>query len=579
MRKFYLLAFIFLIGFFPKIFGQVILVDTQRVLISQKVVPGFNSSLLEVWAKNKGLLIPRSDFATINSINDPAKGLLLNDTVNNYIWEFNGTGWEIINEKWLLNAGNIYTNSKVCFGCSTPIMKLETGGNISINNGKSYKINGTDVLHEKGTGNLALGLNANSNDSSGSYNTSLGEEAGKFLTTGINNTLIGYQSGLSSSSSQDNSYIGYRSGYNNTVGNNVFIGSESGYYNTGSANVLSGYQAGYGANGQSTADTNVAVGFKAGYSMTTARFNSIGGNEAAFSLLSGTKNVIFGRRSGYSLTSGDGNVFVGDSAGFSMTTSDSSVFVGAKAGLRCVASLSVAIGDSALAGLLGTNVTGEKNVCFGHASGARLSTGELNVFGGYKSGFKGNSTNNCVFLGDFAGFNSTSGDENVYLGYMAGYNSNASGNIFIGNQAGYNETSANLLYVENSNASSSNALICGDFNADSLKLNSDVTIRDFLNLRKDSATLSLYQSLSPTTSYMKLLAQSSLTLDTVNAIVNGVYKGQVLVLEGSDNSNTLTMRNNANTNLNSQTIVLGRRDRLMLIWDGNNWVQISFSNN
>ena len=41
---------------------------------------------------------------------------------------------------------------------------------------------------------------------------------------------------------------------------------------------------------------------------------------------------------------------------------------------------------------------------------------------------------------------------------------------------------SNKLFIENSNADKDNALIFGDFAADSLNLNADVTIRDFTRL-------------------------------------------------------------------------------------------------
>src|SRR5687767_6125741 len=49
------------------------------------------SAVLDITATNKGLLIPRMNLASINAINNPAKGLLIYDSLANQLMANTGT--------------------------------------------------------------------------------------------------------------------------------------------------------------------------------------------------------------------------------------------------------------------------------------------------------------------------------------------------------------------------------------------------------------------------------------------------------------------------------------------------------
>jgi hypothetical protein len=86
-------------------------------------------------------------------------------------------------------------------------------------------------------------------------------------------------------------------------------------------------------------------------------------------------------------------------------------------------------------------------------------------------------------------------------------------------------------------------------------------------------------TLTPTTSYLLLNPASSVTLSIATAIANGSAIGDVLILEGTDDFQTVTINDAANTNLAAASRTLGNDDTLMLIWNGASWMEISFSNN
>jgi hypothetical protein len=78
--------------------------------------------------------------------------------------------------------------------------------------------------------------------------------------------------------------------------------------------------------------------------------------------------------------------------------------------------------------------------------------------------------------------NNFEGNNNISIGHFSGLINKGSGNIFIGTEAASTVDVSNKLYIENSAADSSNALLFGDFAADYLNLNAKVTVRDYTRL-------------------------------------------------------------------------------------------------
>jgi len=79
--------------------------------------------------------------------------------------------------------------------------------------------------------------------------------------------------------------------------------------------------------------------------------------------------------------------------------------------------------------------------------------------------------NTAVGLGALASVQTT--DSNTAIGETAGANTTGYGNVFIGYAAGHNETGNNTLYIANS--STSTPLIKGDFSAQTLTINGQLT--------------------------------------------------------------------------------------------------------
>ncbi|MEY8849777.1 tail fiber domain-containing protein [Psychroserpens sp. XS_ASV72] len=119
-----------------------------------------------------------------------------------------------------------------------------------------------------------------------------------------------------------------------------------------------------------------------------------------------------------------------------------------------------AVGYSSLA----TNEQGNNNTAIGYNTMLSNYFGDNNTAIGYESLFLNHNGENNVALGYQAGYDNLSGNNNTYLGYGTG--NNGSNGVFVGYQAGSTASGNNKLYIENTNANASNALIYGEFGSD-----------------------------------------------------------------------------------------------------------------
>jgi len=102
---------------------------------------------------------------------------------------------------------------------------------------------------------------------------------------------------------------------------------------------------------------------------------------------------------------------------------------------------------------------------------------ENTAIGAY-SGYNLGEAESNVFVGTNSGYSSFSGVNNVFLGYGSGRNNiTGEGNVFLGHLAGSNEMGSNKLYIDNS--STSDPLIEGDFSANELTINGNLTADSF----------------------------------------------------------------------------------------------------
>ena len=115
----------------------------------------------------------------------------------------------------------------------------------------------------------------------------------------------------------------------------------------------------------------------------------------------------------------------------------------------------------------------------------------------------------------------TSGDQNTALGLGAGStNSQGTGNIFIGYMAGSQETGSNKLYIDNS--STSQPLIYGNFETDSVTFNGDVAITGTLSADKVvSSTGKAVMHFEEATGAVHIGQNSMIFYDSAGSVGNG----------------------------------------------------------
>jgi trimeric autotransporter adhesin len=122
-----------------------------------------------------------------------------------------------------------------------------------------------------------------------------------------------------------------------------------------------------------------------------------------------------------------------------------------------------------------SNTSGVGNTAIGSGSLFTNSTAGSNVAIGRNALTTSNADNNTA-VGFAALRQNATGTNNTALGFEALRGALGSGNVGVGYQAGRLETGSNKLYIENSNADASNALIYGEFDNNIIRVNGTLQI-------------------------------------------------------------------------------------------------------
>jgi len=192
----------------------------------------------------------------------------------------------------------------------------------------------------------------------GTNNTFIGVNAGNFTMIGAENTAMGDSAFLNNTTGDQNIAIGVGALQNNTTGSfNTATGDGALQNNTaGSTNTASGQSALFN---NTTGGSNTASGVSALAHNTTGSSNTASGNNALLNNTTGNGNVAFGLAALQTNTVGTSNAAVG---GFALASNTS--------GLN-----NTAFG----VGALQSNTTGNNNVGIGSGAGNLLTTGVNNI--------------------------------------------------------------------------------------------------------------------------------------------------------------------------------------------------------
>ncbi len=443
------------------------------------------SAQLDITSTSKGVLIPRMVTASVGTILNPAKGLMIYDSLKNQLMVNMGNAvspnWQTIvfNSGWSLSgnvgtdaasqfigtidnrtlyfrvnngyAGRLDSLGTVSFGrgalFNTPSSKI----NVAIGDSALFKNGLNSVQSTYGTFNTATGPRSLFNNTDGSENTASGYKSLYSNTSGWLNTAIGTYAGQNSNSAWA-VYIGESAGYNNMGYGNVIIGSKAGYLNTyGDGNTFLGNNAG-GSN--VSGNSNTFVGNFAGFTNTTGN-NTFVGNYSGSSTNSGPANTATGSNSMYNNTTGYSNTANGNSALRSNSIGFSNTAIGAEALYsNTFAAHNTATGYQAL-----RVSTGEKNTASGSLALTANTQGAYNTAEGYAAMYLNTSGINNTASGYGALYSNTSGHYNLAMGSLALYATTTSQyNTALGNTAGnlYNHGWNNDFVGANTNTNGHN---------------------------------------------------------------------------------------------------------------------------
>ena len=337
-----------------------------------------------------------------------------------------------------------------------------SGGNVNYNIAIGYEaLTGGDLntASTDVTDCIAIGAQAlNSTSTNAQVGTiAIGTSALTALTSGAENTAVGYQAGLVLTNEGANTIMGYQAGKALTGNGNVMMGVGAGIASVDVNNtVIIGYAANNSGNMTDAASGTVAIGYLAGYSLTSGAGNVAIGYQSLDAQTDGNNNTAIGYRTLSALNSGGtANVAIGKDAGLSVSgsSSDYNVLIGTQAGIGGAAAMSgcVAIGNEAMMSTAANAQTG--TIAIGNETLTALTTGAGNVAVGYQS-LK----------------SVTVGDDNVAVGKQALYSMNTAdgndNNIAIGTSALYTAGGSTNVAMHNI-AIGTNALKLnqtGDFN-------------------------------------------------------------------------------------------------------------------
>jgi len=409
-----------------------------------KNTTGFQNILLGDWAGYANTSGNRNIFIGTTTGMENTTGIA-NVMIGNAAGRLNTTGSTNIIIGRAAGLNNTTGSDNIFMGHMAGMSSDTSFSNIYIGNHSGYKSNG-------GEGNVFLGNRTGYENTTGDNNTFLGHEAAHFNTEGFLNTAVGAYSGHNNTTGTSNTFVGTGAGMNNTTGNiNVLVGYDAGANSNGTGNVFLGNAAGYHEDGsnklyiENTPNDSTGALIYGEFENDILHLNAKVRIFGELRIFDASSNLFLGDSAGLANT-GIQNTFIGTDAGFSNTSGYRNLFVGFEAG--------------------GLNTNGNNNTYIGRTSGRRMGSGSDNTF-----------------LGSSTGFYQTSGDRNVYVGRTAGLNNlDGSGNIFIGFGAGTDEAGSDRLYIENSAADQSNALVYGEFDNDYLRLNALTSVRDALIL-------------------------------------------------------------------------------------------------
>jgi hypothetical protein len=337
-----------------------------------------------------------------------------------------------------------------------------------------------------GTQNTAIGYNAlkgDTNAASAYYNVAIGVDAAENITTGHSNVFIGWQAAKDVTTGNNLIVIGKSATPSSvTADNEITLGNTdidtlripgltfsaaNGSvltYNSSTGKITFAAPSGLSDASTLTLSTGLsgdgtALDAEQAGAGTYGNGNTAVGAGALTDLTTGYDNVAVGTYAGFELTTGQNCVYIGNQAGENNTTGRHQTFVGRRAGQQQAGNENVAVGYDAMKGSA-VSSTGIYNVAVGVRAGFSNTAGRDNTFVGYNSGEDLTTATYTTLVGTHAGYDITTGTHNTCIGSYAGYNiTTGANNTCLGKNA------------ETSSSTASGEFVLGDTSVSTLRCN------------------------------------------------------------------------------------------------------------
>ena len=166
-------------------------------------------------------------------------------------------------------------------------------------------------IHDFGTHNTFVGVNAGNFTITGGDNTACGFQALANNTTGFSNTASGSfalnanTTGAGNTASGLSALLSNTTGFSNTASGSFALNANT----TGFQNTASGLNA---LLSNTTGSNNTATGVGALHDNTTGNTNTASGFRALFGNTTGSNNIAIGPQGGFNLTTGNNNIDIGN---------------------------------------------------------------------------------------------------------------------------------------------------------------------------------------------------------------------------------------------------------------------------
>jgi len=344
-----------------------------------------------------------------------------------------------LNSATAIQPGVVNVGAQTFGGAKTFVATLTENTNINFSTQPSTATagnitkNGTRFLHNIGTNNTFLGINAGNfaGPPTGTDDVGVGVNALQNFTTGTRNAAIGNNALVALTSGNDNVALGHNALAAETIASqNTAIGSGALSTTTIGADLVAvGFNALHSlsngsnntavgastlANAANVADT-VVVGYNA-----MSNSNNIGttvaiGSQAIQNASTSSDNVGIGYRALLACTTGSENVAIGTGALSGLTTVNGCTAIGFRSQLISTGVQNTSVGWNSM---LATTVGGA-NSAFGYEALLSNTTGGANTAVGHQALRQTINSLNCTAVGAHALQLLTGADENTAIGFNA----------------------------------------------------------------------------------------------------------------------------------------------------------------